>query len=132
MTTIILAEDQHLVREGIRLLLKGVPELDVIGEESDGLATVTLVEKLKPDLLITDLMMPGLNGIDVTRQMMHRVPGTRVIVLSMYSDEATVAHALAAGAWGYVQKEADAATLIQAIRAVCSGERYVSPSLSKS
>lgn len=132
MTTIILAEDQHLVREGIRILLKAAPGISVIGEEGDGLAAVALVEKLKPDVLVTDLMMPGLNGIEVTRQTVHRVPGTRVIILSMYSDEATVARALAAGASGYVQKEADASTLIEAINAVVAGQRYLSPPLTES
>jgi two-component system response regulator NreC len=132
MTTIILAEDHHVVREGIQILLEDTPEFSVIANSADGTTTVALVERLKPDVLITDLMMPGLNGMEVIRQALHRSPETKVIVLSMYSDEPIVAEAIAAGAHGYIQKDSDSSNLVKAVQTVCAGRRYLSPPLTDS
>jgi DNA-binding NarL/FixJ family response regulator len=129
-TRIILADDHHVVREGLRALLEAEPDLTVAGEAADGLTTVHLVERVKPDVLVVDVMMPALNGLEVTRQVVRRSPDTRVIVLSMYSDESYVMEALKNGAAGYVLKSSTRSDLVQAIREVMAGERYLSAPLS--
>ena len=129
-TRIVLADDHHVVREGLRALLEAEPDLTVAGEAADGLTTVHLVERLKPDVLVVDVMMPALNGLEVTRQVVRRSPDTRVIVLSMYSDESYVMEALKNGAAGYVLKSSTRSDLVQAIREVMAGERYLSAPLS--
>jgi DNA-binding NarL/FixJ family response regulator len=129
-TRIVLADDHHVVREGLRALLEAEPDLTVAGEAADGLTTVHLVERVKPDVLIVDVMMPALNGLEVTRQVVRRSPDTRVIVLSMYSDESYVMEALKNGAAGYVLKSSTRSDLVQAIREVMAGQRYLSAPLS--
>ena len=129
-TRIVLADDHHVVREGLRALLEAEPDLTVAGEAADGLTTVHLVERVKPDVLIVDVMMPALNGLEVTRQVVRRSPDTHVIVLSMYSDESYVMEALKNGAAGYVLKSSTRSDLVQAIREVMAGERYLSAPLS--
>jgi DNA-binding NarL/FixJ family response regulator len=129
-TRIILADDHNVVREGLRALLEAEPDLTVAGEAADGLTTVHLVERVKPDVLVVDVMMPALNGLEVTRQVVRRSPDTRVIVLSMYSDESYVMEALKNGAAGYVLKSSTRSDLVQAIREVMAGERYLSAPLS--
>lgn len=129
-TRIVLADDHHVVREGLRALLEAEPDLTVAGEAADGLTTVHLVERVKPDVLVVDVMMPALNGLEVTRQVVRRSPDTRVIVLSMYSDESYVMEALKNGAAAYVLKSSTRSDLVQAIREVMAGERYLSAPLS--
>ena len=129
-TRVVLADDHHVVREGLRALLEAEPDLTVAGEAADGLTTVHLVERLKPDVLVVDVMMPALNGLEVTRQVVRRSPDTRVIILSMYSDESYVMEALKNGAAGYVLKSSTRSDLIQAIREVMAGQRYLSAPLS--
>ena len=90
-TTIVLGDDHKIVLRGLRALLDGQPGFSVIGEAADGLKVTGLVERLKPDVLVVDLMMPGLSGFDVTRRVTKRLPKTRVVILSMYSSEAHVA-----------------------------------------
>jgi two-component system response regulator NreC len=131
MTTIVLADDHQLVRQGLRALLEAEPDLAVVGEASQGQETIQLVEHLQPDLLVLDLMMPGLNGLEVTRQVSQRVPDTRIIVLSMRTTEAYVLEALRNGAAGYVAKAASADELVQAVRTVTAGRRYLSSRLSE-
>ena len=131
MTTIILADDHAIVRQGIRALLEVEPDLVVVGEASDGLGAVALVERLRPQVLILDLMMPGLSGLEVTRRVCQRSSQTRVVVLSMYANEAYVLEALRNGAAAYVLKEASGAELVQAVREVTAGRRYLSPPLSE-
>jgi DNA-binding NarL/FixJ family response regulator len=131
MTTIVLADDHQLVRQGLRALLEAEPDLAVVGEASQGQETMQLVERLQPDLLVLDLMMPGLSGLEVTRQISQRVPDTRIIVLSMRTTEAYVLEALRNGAAGYVAKAASADELVQAVRAVTTGRRYLSAQLSE-
>jgi two-component system response regulator NreC len=131
MTTIVLADDHHIVRQGLRTLLEAEPDFRLIGEAGDGLETAQLVERLKPDLLIIDLMMPGLNGLEVTRQVSQRSPHTRVVILSMHANEAYVLEALRNGAAGYVLKDSNVADLVQAVREVVAGRRYLSAPLSE-
>src|SRR5437867_7012593 len=128
---IFLADEHEVVRQGLRALLEAEPGLSVAGEASDGLAVVNLVEKLRPDVLVVDLMMPGLGGLDVTRQITRRSPRTRVVILSMHANEAFLLEALRNGASAYVMKGASAAELIRAIREVAAGRRYLGPPFSE-
>ena len=130
-TRIVLADDHPVVRHGVRSLLQTDADLAVIGEASDGIETVQMVEKLLPDVLVVDLMIPGLNGLEITRQVRQRSPGTRVIILSMHANEPYVLEALKNGASGYVLKDSSGTDLIQAIRTVAAGQRYLSPPLSE-
>jgi two-component system response regulator NreC len=131
MITIVLADDHHVVRQGLRSLLAAESDLQVIGEAADGLAAAQLVESLQPDILVLDLMMRGVNGLEVTREVSKHSPRTRVVILSMYGNEAYVLEALRAGAKAYVLKEATADELVRAIREAASGHRYLSSSLSE-
>jgi DNA-binding NarL/FixJ family response regulator len=129
--TLVLADDHQIVRQGLRAILKAEPDFQLVGEAADGLETVRLVERLQPQVLILDLMMPGLSGIEVARQVVRRSPRTRVVVLSMHSTEAYVVETLRAGASAYVLKESSAEELVRAIREVVAGRRYFSPPLSE-
>jgi DNA-binding NarL/FixJ family response regulator len=132
MTSIVLADDHTVVRAGLRALLEGGQSgFHVVGEAADGLEAVQLVERQKPDVLVVDVMMPGLNGIEVTRQVRQRVPQTRVVVLSMHASEPYVLEALRHGASGYVLKDASSEQLVQAVREVAEGRPYLSPPLSE-
>ena len=130
MVTVGLADDHVVVRQGLRLLLESDPEITVVGEAADGNEALKLVERQTPDVLILDLMMPGLDGLEVTRRVSRLKRATRVILLTMYGDEAYVRDALRGGATGYVVKESCGADLFQAIRDVAAGRRYLSPSLA--
>ncbi len=131
MTSIVLADDHHVVRLGLRALLSAESGLEIVGEASDGLETVRLVESLRPDILLVDLMMGGINGLEVTRQLSKRVPGTSVIILSMYGNQGYVVEALRGGAKAYVLKEATSEELVRAIHEVAAGRHYLSSSLSE-
>jgi len=128
--SILLADDHHIVRQGLRALLEAEPDFHVLGEAADGLEAVQLVERLQPDVLLVDVMMPGLGGLEATRQVRERFPKTQVVVLSMHSNEAYVLQALRNGALGYVLKDSNAADLIKAVREAGAGRRYLSPPLS--
>ena len=131
MISIILADDHTIVRQGLRTLLESDPELRVTGEASDGLQAIGLVERLKPDVLVLDLMMPEMNGIEVARQIKSRSPQTRVVILSMYANEAYVLEALRAGALGYVLKDSHSSELLRAIHEAHAGQHYLSAPLSE-
>lgn len=131
MTTLVLVDDHPIVRQGLRALLEAEPGFRIIGEAGDGIEAAKLVERLQPDVLVLDLMIPGLNGLEVTRQVRQRSPLTQIVILSMHANEAYVLEALRNGATGYVLKGAAAAELIQAIREVSAGRRYLSPPLSE-
>jgi len=131
MPDILLADDHHLVRQGLKALLEGEPHFRLVGEAGDGIEAVRLAERLRPDVLITDVVMPGLNGLEVTRQVTRVVPKTRIVILSMYANDAYVFEALRNGASGYVLKESQASDLVKAIREVAAGRRYLSPPLSE-
>ena len=120
---LLLADDHQIVRQGLRAILTTIPDFRLVGEAADGLETVRLAERLRPDVLVLDLLMPGLDGLEVTRRVMRRSPRTRVVILSMHSNEAYVVEALRAGAVGYVLKEAGAEQLIHAIREAAGGRR---------
>ena len=113
------------------MLLEAEPDFVIVGEASDGLEAIALVEQLRPDILVVDVMMPGVNGLEVTRQVSNRLPETRIVILSMHSDEAYVLEALRNGASGYVLKDSSASDLVQALREVSDGRRYLSPPLSE-
>jgi DNA-binding NarL/FixJ family response regulator len=127
----VIADDHAVVRQGLRAVLGAEPDLVVVGEAGDGLEAGALVERLQPDLLIADVMMPGLTGLELTRQVRQRFPDTRVLIVSMYANEAFVIEALRHGASGYVLKEAGPVELLQAVRAVVGGRRYLSPPISE-
>jgi DNA-binding NarL/FixJ family response regulator len=131
MVTVALADDHVVVRQGLRLLLESDPEFVVVGEAADGLEALDLVKRRKPQVLIADLMMPGLDGLETTRRLSRLKLDTRVIILTMYGDEAYLLDALGSGAAGYVVKESAGADLFQAIRDVVAGRRYMSPLLSE-
>jgi len=128
--TIVLADDHRIVRQGLHALLKAEADFDVIGEAGDGLKVLDLVRKLNPDVVVLDLMMPGLNGLEVARQLSKQTPNTKIIILSMYDDEGFVLEALSNGVSAYVLKDAGSTDLIQAVREVRAGHRYLSPPLS--
>jgi len=129
--SILLADDHQVVRQGLRALLEAEPDFRVVGEAADGLEATRLVERLHPDVAVVDLIMPGLGGLEVTRQITTRVPKTRVVVLSMHANEAYVLEALRNGAAAYVLKDSSATDLVHAVREVAAGRRYLSPPLSE-
>jgi two-component system, NarL family, response regulator NreC len=129
--TVLLADDHPIVRQGLRRLLEGESNLRVVGEASNGLEAVQLVEKFKPDILIVDIVMPELNGLEVLKQVRERSPGTCSIVLSMQSADVYVVEALKAGALGYVLKETGPSELVNAVHQVIQGQRYLSPRISE-
>jgi two-component system response regulator NreC len=131
MVTVALADDHVVVRQGLRLLLESDPEFVVVGEAADGIEALELVKRRKPKVLIVDLMMPGLDGLETTRKISRLKLDTRVVILTMYGDEAYLLDALGSGAAGYVVKESCGADLFQAIRDVVAGRRYLSPLLSE-
>jgi two-component system, NarL family, response regulator NreC len=129
--SIVLADDHQLVREGLRRLLEAEPGFSVVGETADGLGVAPLVDRLRPQVLVVDLMMPGLGGIEATRQVRKQSPGTQVVILSMHTAEPFVLDALRNGAAAYVPKDAPGTELIRAIREVVAGRHYLAPPLSE-
>lgn len=128
---VLLADDHPIVRQGLRNLLISEQDFKVVGEASDGLIAIEMADRLRPDVLIVDMMMPGLNGLDVIKRAKHNIPSLRIIVLSMQNADAYVVDALRLGASGYVLKDTGPAELIQAIRDVIAGKRYLSPAIFK-
>ena len=131
MTAIVLADDHTIVRQGLRLLLEAEPDFSIVGEASDGLEVAGLVDRLRPDVLVLDLMMPGVSGLEVTRIVCQQFPETSVVILSMHADESYVLAALKNGAAAYVLKDAGAEDLLQAVREVVQGRRYLSSPFSQ-
>ena len=129
--TIIVVDDHPIVRQGLRHLLEAEPEFRVVGEAEDGIAAIQLLERLKPDILVLDMMMPSLNGLEVLRRLKNISPNTRTIILSMQSADAYVFESLKNGAAGYVLKETGPSELVNAVRQVVLGNQYLSPKLSK-
>ena len=128
---IVLADDHALVRAGIRALLEATPGVTVVGEASEGRDVATMVERERPDVLLLDINMPGLNGLEVAQRVCRDSPSTKVIILSMYATEVHVAQALRAGVHGYLLKDAAVAELHLALKAVTEGGTYLSPSISR-
>ncbi len=123
---VVIADDHAVVRDGLRLLLDSQPDIEVVGEACDGREAVQQVAALRPDVVVMDLAMPGLNGIEATRRVVAEFPETQVVALSMYSTAQHMFHALDAGALGYLRKESAGAEVAKAIRAVMAGQRYLS------
>ena len=128
---ILLADDHTVVRKGLRLLLESQPGFDVIADASDGRETVALAEQHLPDVVVLDVAMPILNGIEAARQISSKFPSTAIVFLSMHSDEGYVLKALKSGARAYLLKDSAEHDLIAAIKAVCEGKAFFSPAISK-
>jgi two-component system response regulator NreC len=129
---ILLADDHAVVRQGFRLILSGQPDMEIVGEAGDGNQAVEQAEKLKPDVVVMDVAMPNLNGIEATRRLAAAAPHTRVLALSMHKDSVYVREILRAGAKGYLLKDSIDRDLLDAVRAVAKGEAYLSPAIADS
>jgi DNA-binding NarL/FixJ family response regulator len=123
---VFLADDHAVVRDSLRFLLEANPDISVVGDAADGREAVRNVQKLHPDVVIMDIAMPGLNGVEATLQIRHGSPATQVVILSMYSSTEHIFRALQAGAQGYVMKESAGKEVVNAVRAVHAGRRYLS------
>jgi two-component system, NarL family, response regulator NreC len=128
---IVLADDHTVMRNGLRLLLERQPNLKVVGEAADGRQAVAITESATPDVVIMDIGMPNLNGIEATRQIVAHSPRTAIAILSMHSDESYVIRALKAGARAYLLKDSAEADLLAAVRALTEGKSFFSPAISK-
>ncbi len=127
---ILIADDHKILRDGLRSMLDNYPEIEVIAEADNGRKTVQLVKQLSPDVVIMDIAMSELNGIEATRKITDEKPGIKVIALSMHSDRRFVAEMLKAGASAYLLKDSDFGELITAIRAVVANKTYLSPAIT--
>jgi two-component system, NarL family, response regulator NreC len=128
---VLLVEDHTVVRQGLRRILESNPEIEIVGEVGEGRAAVDAAKRLRPTVAIVDISLPGLNGIEVTRQVTKAVPETRILILSMHADDAYIRQGLKAGAKGYLLKDADDHDLFKAVAAVSEGGSYFSPSVSR-
>jgi len=128
--TVLIADDHAIVREGLRLILETFEDITVVGEAGDGQEALRETQRVRPDVVLMDLSMPLLNGVEATRRITREYPGTRVIILSSYSDDEHVQHALEAGAAGYLMKETASEDLLQAIRETRKGNSFFSPAIA--
>jgi two-component system, NarL family, response regulator NreC len=131
MIRVLLADDHTLIRAGLRMVVAAQPDLTVVGEAGDGRQAVAMTQNLKPDVVVMDIGMPGLNGIEAARQIRAALPETQVVMLSMHSDEAYVLRALKAGAKAYLLKDSAEPDLARAIRAAAAGKSFFSPAVGK-
>ena len=127
---VLLADDHAVVRQGFRMILAAQPDMEIVGEAGNGREAIELAASLRPDIVVMDVAMPELNGIEATRRLASLIPRARVVALSMHKDSVYVREILRAGARGYLLKDSGAADLVAAIRAVASGESYLSPAVS--
>ena len=127
---VLIADDHPLFRHGIRALLEATPDFEVVGEATTGEEAVSLAASLQPDVILMDIQMPGVNGIEAARRIVHTSPHIRILMVTMFEDGASVFTAMRAGARGYVLKDAEKAELLRAIRAVGSGEAIFSPAIA--
>jgi len=128
--TIVIAEDHTILREGLKALLSSQPDFKVVGEAGDGLEAIRCVQNHSPDMILLDLSMPRMTGLDAIKEIKRVTPQTKIIVLTVYNTEEYILSTLQAGADGYVLKEAHSTELLTAIRHVLDGRRYLSPSIS--
>jgi DNA-binding NarL/FixJ family response regulator len=129
-TRILLADDHAVVRQGFKMILAAQPDMEIVGEAGNGREAVELAQKLKPDVVVMDVAMPELNGIEATRRVNEALPHARVLALSMHKDSVYVREVLRAGARGYLLKDSGADDLVSAVRSVARGEGYLSPAVS--
>jgi len=129
--SVLLADDHTIVREGLRKLLEAESDIEVVGEAANGGKVVELAQKLRPDVIVMDIAMPQLNGLEATRQICRAVPGAKVLILSAHNDDVYVDNVMASGAVGYLIKQTSAHLLSVAIREVQKGNRYFSPEITK-
>ena len=127
---VLIADDHAILRKGIRALLKTEPDIEVVGETGDGLETVTEAEALRPDVILMDLVMPGMDGIEATRRITAEQPGVRILVLTSFAADDKVFPAIKAGALGYILKDSGPAELVQAIHQVYHGQPSLEPSIA--
>jgi len=127
---ILLVDDHAVVRQGFKMILAAQTDMEIVGEAGNGREAVELAESLKPDIVVMDVAMPELNGIEATRRLSTSSPHTRVVALSMHKDNVYIREILRAGARGYLLKDSVAADVVNAIRAVARGESYLSPAVS--
>lgn len=130
MIRVFLADDHDVVLRGLRALIGGEPDLEVVGDESSGARVAEAVLRARPDVLVLDLLLPGMPGLEVARQVRRDCPSTRVVVLSMHSEEAYVHQALRAGACAYVLKCSESGDVVRAIREAAAGRQFLAPPLS--
>lgn len=128
---VLVADDHAIVREGVRMILAREPDIEVVGEASDGAQALDLVARFAPHVVIMDISMPGMGGIEATQQLKARHPAVQVLALTMHEDESYVFQLLRAGAAGYVLKRAAAQDLVQAVRAAAKGEAFLYPSVAR-
>ncbi len=129
-TRILIADDHTLLRDGLRALLASIPDIEVLGEAATGQEALRLATELQPDVILMDIQMPDMNGIEATRQILRTSPHMGIIILTMFKDDDSVFAAMRAGARGYVLKGADQAVLLRAVRAVANGESLFSPEIA--
>lgn len=127
MIRILLVDDHAILREGLRALLSYYPDVEVVGEAEDGLQAIEYVESLSPDIVLMDIAMPGMNGLEATRRIRQKHPNVHVLILTQYEDQPYVLNLLRAGVSGYVLKRALGVDLINALRAVARGESFLYP-----
>ncbi len=127
---ILLAEDHEMVREGIKSLVNAQPDMEVVGEASDGRAAIACVQELQPDVLIMDITMPGMNGLKATQQLKHLYPQLKILTLTRHTDAGFIQQLFAAGASGYVLKQSASVELVRAIRAVAAGGSFLDPQIT--
>jgi DNA-binding NarL/FixJ family response regulator len=127
--TCLIVDDHEVVREGLRLSLSRASHIRVIGEASDGASAIALAERRRPDIVIMDVRMPGMDGLEATKELTQKVPDTAVLIFTAYSERSLLSRGLESGAKGYILKEAPHQTLLRAIEKVASGEGYVDPAL---
>jgi DNA-binding NarL/FixJ family response regulator len=128
---LLIADDHTILRDGIRAILDGEADIVVVGEAEDGRAAVSMTAQLEPDVVLMDIAMPRLNGLEATRQIKNNHPNVKVLILSMYENEEYIRQVLATGAMGYILKDAAARELLSAIRAVYHGEAVLSPAITR-
>ncbi len=128
---VFLVDDHTVVRQGLRRILESDDEIEIVGEAGDGRTAIDLVQKLRPHVVVMDVAMPELNGIEATRQILKRVEGAKILVLSMHGDDVYVRQALKAGARGYLLKDSEDLDLIKAVKAIRGGGSFFSPPVSK-
>lgn len=130
MTSIVIIDDHQLFREGVKRILEFEKDFQVVAEGNNGEEAISLVKKYNPDVVLLDINMPELNGIEATKKLVNEYPETKIIILSIHDDENYVTHALKTGASGYLLKEMDAEALIEAVRVVANGGSYLHPKVT--